>query len=67
MYNTKFLPQIEKFRKDLFGTSTLDTRGASPEQYGRYFPPPNVRFIECYKDKNGEWVPKSENSNCQKD
>ena len=63
MYNAKFLPQIEKFGRNLFGAGAVDTRGISTEQSSNYFPPPNVKILKCYKNTNGEWVPKSKITN----
>ncbi len=60
MYNTRFLPQLEGFRRHLFGEGAVDLRGVSPEQYSRYFPPPGVKVHRCYEDTNGEWVPESD-------
>jgi len=63
MYNTKFLPLIEKFRENLFGAGAVDTRGASAKQDRRYSPPLSVKILKCYRDTNGEWVPKSKITN----
>lgn len=55
MYNVDYLPQLEKFRRDLFG-------GRTPEEIAdaerRYCPPPSVKIVDCVEDTNGEWVPK---------
>lgn len=55
MYNTDFLPQLEKSRKHLFGLG--EPREVSKEYYALYHPPSNLRILECKKDVNGEWVP----------
>ena len=72
MYNTRFLPQLEKFRRDLFGdmphspsipyegiSSFAQTRGRGHGRDAtmRYAPPPGVKFYRCKEDTNGEWVP----------
>ena len=56
MYNVNFLPQIEEFRANLFGTA-FDLRQASDEAHSRYSLPKDVKVLECHKDTNGEWVP----------
>ena len=60
MYDTKFLPQLEEFRRYLFGHGVGDTREASDEAHRRYVPPPGMRFLKCHEDVNGEWVPSLE-------
>ena len=72
MYNIDFLPQLERFRRDLFGdmprSPSLPYEGvrglahAPGRGHGhvdslRYVPPPSVKMIECHEDMNGEWVP----------
>jgi len=53
MYNADFLPQIKKFRRDVFGDEEYN-RGGAPR---RYVLPPNVKVLECKEDINGEYVP----------
>lgn len=57
MYNTDFLRQIEKSRRHIFGTGCFDCRSFSEEVSRKYFPPVNLKVIECYEDINGEYVP----------
>jgi len=46
MFNPKYLPQIEKFRRYL--AKWEEAPGVSLE---------NVEILQCYEDVNGEWVP----------
>jgi len=72
MYNIDFLPQLERFRRDLFGAmpeypalpyeevkplADVRLRGHGPDPTYRYLPPPSVEVIDCVLDVNGEWVP----------
>ncbi len=58
MYNTDFLPQLEKFKRHLWGAGCVDTRAAAEEASRRgYVPPADVKIVPCYEDINGEWVP----------
>ena len=60
MYNTDFLPQLERAREHLFGRGVVDVREHLDEIQASelgYFPPPDVKIVECREDTNGEWVP----------
>jgi len=57
MYNTDFLPQLERFRRHLFRAGFTDPINASNEAHRRYSPPPGVKVVECYEDTNREYVP----------
>ena len=57
MYNTKFLHQLERFRKYLWRRGVTDTRQASAEAHERYSVPNEVQLVPCEEDENGEWVP----------
>jgi hypothetical protein len=72
VYNTDFLPQMEKFRRHLFGSMPHSPalpyedvhslaherpRGHGPDDASRYVLPPGVKILPCYEDINGEWVP----------
>lgn len=57
MYNIDFLEQLEKFRKDIFGTGAIDIREASKEASQSYHPPEEIKLLKCEEDVNGEWVP----------
>ncbi len=55
MYNINFLPQMKKFREQLFGA------GVNPrdvELNHSYCPPAELEMLECVEDTNGEWVPR---------
>lgn len=56
MYNTDYLPQLERARRQLFGVS-----GQPPDRYAfaRFVPPRSIKVVPCYKDDNGELVPMS--------
>lgn len=60
MYNMKFYSQMERFRRDLWGTGCVDIRGASDEAHLRYSLPPDVKLLECREGTNGEWGPVSD-------
>lgn len=57
MYNTDFA-QIEEFRRYL-GITDVDMRDAF-EKVSRqnYFPPKDVKMLQCFEDDNGEWIPR---------
>lgn len=58
MYNTDFTPQIEKFRRHLWGAGCVDTRAAAKRaSQSGYVSPASVEKLPCYEDANGEWVP----------
>ena|GEM_PF-2956521 len=58
MYNIDFSEQLEQSRRRLWGAGCVDTQAAAEEASRRaYFPPENVKVLECYEDINGEWVP----------
>ena len=74
MFNIDFLPQLDAFRRDLFGNmphspsipyedvSTFTQtrgRGHGRETTAGYAPPPGVKLLICKEDTNGEWVPDS--------
>lgn len=64
MYNPKYLPQLEKFRVDVFGrrgdSRELEERaklgGRRVEQIP-YSLPAGIKVIPCVQDTNGEWIP----------
>lgn len=75
MYNIDFLPQLERFRRDLYGAmpespglpfneinsqAHLRLRGHGPDDTHRYVPPPSIKILDCHLDINGEWVPNSD-------
>lgn len=49
MYNVDFIPQIEKFERDLF-------RPRTPEEDLEARAQPTIR-LKCMPDTNGEYVP----------
>jgi len=58
MYNIDFLPQLEEFRKHLWGAGCVDVQVAAEKASRRgYVPPADVEILPCYEDTNGEWVP----------
>ncbi len=58
MYNTDFLPQMEEFRKYLWGAGRVDTRAAAEEGARMsYLPPKDVEIIPCRQAPSGELVP----------
>lgn len=58
MYNTDFLPQLEKSRKYIFGKRTTEPREASDKAHIIYSVPKGATILECVEDSNGEFVPK---------
>lgn len=57
MYNIVFLPQLERFKEDLFGAGCVDVRASAEEASRRYVLPDHIKTIPCVEDTNGEWVP----------
>ncbi|MEK6873384.1 MAG: hypothetical protein AABW91_00930 [Nanoarchaeota archaeon] len=57
MYNTDFLPQIERFRRHLFGAGADNPRASSDQANISYCLPSNISLIPCVEDNNGEYVP----------
>jgi len=58
MYNPRFIPQIEEFRRDLFGLrESVDRVSVEESARKRYSPPDGVEILDCYEDVNGEFVP----------
>ena len=57
MYNVDFLRQFEKIRRDLSISEEINLNQTSEEAHRRYSPPPNMKFLKCKEDTNGEWVP----------
>ncbi len=64
MYNTDFLPQMEKYRRELFGVAGIvDPQGAAASAAAmNYFPPLGMKMVPCHEDTNGEWVPDTDAS-----
>ncbi len=71
MYNTDFLPQLEEFRRRLFGSvpssptlpyedinslAHFRPRGHGSDDACRYMPPPEMIVVPCHEDTNGEWI-----------
>ena len=54
MYNTDYLPQIEAFRRDLFGNFTEEQ---IEDARIRYVSPKDMKMVKCVEDSNGEFVP----------
>jgi len=58
MYSMDFFEQLDQVGRRLWGAGCVDTQAAAEEASRRaYFPPENIKVLECYKDSNGEWVP----------
>jgi hypothetical protein len=55
MYNSKYEPQLDKFRRNLFGG--MSPRQASADAHRRYCLPDDVKTIPCKENEHGEWVP----------
>ena len=66
MYNVAFLPQLEEFRRNLFGLGVVSgevtPRESSDESHERYSVPEHIETVPCHEDTNGEWVPIRENN-----
>lgn len=72
MYDVHYLPQLEAFRRHLFGRmphspilpfegirslAHVRGRGHGYDGDSSYVPPQGVKYFECREDINGEWVP----------
>jgi len=57
MYNVGYTEQLERFRRETFGS--LDPRELPASV--SYLPPADLEVIECEEDSNGEWIPKTVN------
>ncbi|MBS3093356.1 hypothetical protein J4456_02110 [Candidatus Pacearchaeota archaeon] len=53
MYNTTYLPTIEKFYIDLF--RSLDSKNLPHSK--NHYPQSKLKVMKCIEDTNGEWVP----------
>ena len=60
MYNIDFLPQMEKFRKYVFGAGCVDTRAAAEEAFrNSWVPHKDSEIVPCIQAESGEYVPEA--------
>jgi hypothetical protein len=62
MWNIDFASQLEKSREHLFGFGCICPREVSDQAFREsYVPHSNIEVVPCFKDMNGEYVPRPMN------